>query len=87
MIAIRIARVYLYVVALLLIGLAAVRFVGVVPSGEVGVCGPGHTFEYDGPCDAALKARQVEVLTEVVLGGVVLVLAGSMLRDRSGDVT
>jgi hypothetical protein len=83
MIAKRIARVYLYVVALLLIGLAVVRFFGVVPSGEGGVCGPGHTFEYDGPCDAALKARQVEVLTELVLGGLVLVLSGSMLRDAA----
>lgn len=83
---IRIARVYLYVLALLLLGLAVVRFVGVVPSGEGGTCGPGHTFEYDGPCDAALKARQVEVLTEVVLGGLVLVLAGSVLRDPSPHV-
>ena len=79
----RIARVYLYVVALALLGLAVVRFVGVVPSGETGVCGPGHTFDYDGPCDAALKARQVEVLTEIALAGAVLFLAGSMLRDAA----
>ena len=78
----RIARVCLYVLALLLLGLAVVRFVGVVPSGEGGTCGPGHTFEYDGACDAALKARQVEVLTETLVGGLVLVLARTMLRDR-----
>ena len=83
--ALRIARVYLYVIAVALIALSVVRLVGVVPSGEGGSCGPGHTFEYDGPCDAALKARQVEVLAEFVVGALVLVLAGSMLRDPPAD--
>lgn len=82
MIAFHVTRVVLYTLAIALLGFAVIRFVGVVPDGEGGGCGPGFTFDfYEGACDAALKARQYEVVTEIVLAAVVVLMARLKLRE------
>ena len=84
MIALRIARTSFFTLALLLGALAVVRLAQDVTSEGAG-CGPGWTTEYDGPCDSALKARQVEVVTELLLGVAVATLTSWNLRLDADD--
>ena len=80
---VRIARAFLYVLAAVVLALAVIRLVQVVPSGEGGSCGPGWTTEYDGACDAALKARQYEVVVEGLLALGIVALGSVLLRESS----
>jgi hypothetical protein len=72
----------MYALAAALVALAVIRFVQDIPNGEGGSCGPGWTTEYEGPCDSALKARQYEAITEILLASGLVLLGAVMLGDR-----
>ena len=78
----KVARTYLLLVAAALLAFAVIRLSAVVGNGEGGQCGPGWTTEYSGPCDAALKARQIEVGVCLVLAAVVAAAASRLRPDR-----
>jgi hypothetical protein len=80
----RIARTFVYAIAAALVALAVIRFVQDVPNGEGAFCGPGWTTDYEGACDSALKARQYEVVTVVLLALGLVALAAVQLRDGAG---
>jgi hypothetical protein len=73
--------------AALVLSIGVIRFVANVPNGEGGHCGPGWTTEYDGPCDTALKARQIEAGVEFALAWTFVGLAVVGLRDPASDQT
>ncbi len=72
----------MYALAAALVAFAVIRFVQDVTNAEGGLCGPGWTTEYEGPCDSALKARQYEVVTEALLA-LGLVILGTVMLDDS----